>query len=391
MSLLPSLWHRLQSVWLGHSWRQQASAIAKRMQRDWAALPSLGFLLGLAFLFHFLNMNTFSLSVDDEYSAYRQDPQVWIQQGRWLVYWLERGLITQPTVPYFSALLFCFLATSAYSLVIRAHHMTSSAGLYLAFPLFCAYPVWGFIAEFYGNLPSAALGLFFAALAGYFFALGREAAWAAHLEQKPYIRPASLPLAASILALAFAIGSYQSFLLFFLAHGLGLLIWSPRLGTNGFERYASLKELGLLAAVTLLGLGLYSAIQATHLRLFGLTNVYIGQFYQPEALLRDGAAAGRRILRLIEQAYLGKSRLLGRSISGLFIVSLLGTISLVARTAGSSRRFLDHLPGSLLVAGFLSTPFPSTSSPRICLCGHWLDYPMSCGCLRWARKRAVTG
>jgi hypothetical protein len=107
---------------------------------------------------HFSSLSPFSLTPDGE-GGVRTSADVWVAQGRWLVYFIEGFILTQPTVPFLPDAIFCVCAALSYVLLVRAHGLAITWRTYALFPIFCAFPTWAYIAEFYANLPSASLGL----------------------------------------------------------------------------------------------------------------------------------------------------------------------------------------------------------------------------------------
>ncbi|HEX6121184.1 MAG TPA: hypothetical protein VFZ03_17185, partial [Dongiaceae bacterium] len=56
-------------------------------------------LLAIFSVFYLGQLAGFTLSIDDEYAALRDDPASWAAQDRWLVYLIERFVISQPSIP----------------------------------------------------------------------------------------------------------------------------------------------------------------------------------------------------------------------------------------------------------------------------------------------------
>src|SRR5262245_23689293 len=109
---------------------------------------------------HLYFLTNFTLSVDDEYAALREDSSVWIAQGRWTVYLIDRFILTQPTLVYLPGLLFGIGLALTFLLLIDAHRVVlGTFQTFLLFALFASFPTWFFIMEFYGNVPVVALGL----------------------------------------------------------------------------------------------------------------------------------------------------------------------------------------------------------------------------------------
>ena len=89
--------------------------------RELAILLAVGLVANLYFL------SNFSPSIDDEFAALRGDPGVWLGQGRWTVYLIERFLFPQPAIPYAPYILLTVCQALAYVVVTRAHGYSTMA------------------------------------------------------------------------------------------------------------------------------------------------------------------------------------------------------------------------------------------------------------------------
>lgn len=151
-------------------------------------------------------MSTFSLSIDDEKAAFRQDPYIWISQGRWTTYLLEQLWLNQPSMTYFPILLLGLGLSTTFLIMTDAHRVNiSETDSYLLFVLFSTFPTWFFISEFYANLPAVALGVVLVALCVQcFVSLLR-------LSLKADRSKIAILFSIGTAALSTAIGAYQSF------------------------------------------------------------------------------------------------------------------------------------------------------------------------------------
>src|SRR5262249_3281208 len=150
---------------------------------------------------------SYSLSIDDEFAAFRTDNGIWVAQGRWATYLVNQYIIPQQVVPFFPHALFCLCASLACVFCLRAHDLALDLKSILLFPMFAAFPTWYFVAEFYSNLPSVAFGLVLCCMAAMSFR------HLADLTTKEPIRAASL-LRALVLQAALigtAMATYQSY------------------------------------------------------------------------------------------------------------------------------------------------------------------------------------
>ncbi|RVB27062.1 hypothetical protein EN918_25495, partial [Mesorhizobium sp. M7A.F.Ca.CA.004.05.1.1] len=114
---------------------------------------------------YFSELASFPLSVDEEVTAFRTDASVWIIQGRWGAYLIERFLIPHPVMPFLAPAVFGAGCVAAYLLVMDViNKQELSIAEYACFAIFCAFPTWFFIVEFYSNIAAIGVGLFATAL-----------------------------------------------------------------------------------------------------------------------------------------------------------------------------------------------------------------------------------
>jgi hypothetical protein len=205
-------------------------------RREFFALFVLGAIANIYFL------STFSPSIDDELAAVRSDADVWVSQGRYTIYLVERLLFPQPATPFAPYLFLVLCLAVAYMLLVRAHGYAVGWKTYAAFPLFVTFPTWWLISEFSANVPSTGLG-FLAVVAAACLA---HDARSADLFKRIGIRRA---LGIAVL-LALAAGAYQSLLLVFLSMGAGITL------TKCLRSRASNKPLALQLVKEIAQLGL---------------------------------------------------------------------------------------------------------------------------------------
>ncbi len=162
---------------------------------------------------YFFELSSFPLSTDEELAALRTDPSVWVAQGRWGAYLLEMFLLQQPTMPFVAPALFGLGCVASYLIVIKlvrpdAEFLTAND--YFLFPIFCAFPTWFFLSEFYSNIGSIGVALAACTLSVW-LTLGHR-------------RPATPVVFGAIVCGAFAISIYQSFILGIPVMGAGIIL-----------------------------------------------------------------------------------------------------------------------------------------------------------------------
>lgn len=286
------------------------------------------FLLFVALVCYFYELAAFSLSIDDEFAAWRDSPEVWIAQGRWTVFLLERWVLPQPVLPFFPTFLFCLLISLSYVLLLNAHRIVSWWSAILLFPLFCTFPIWLFIAEFYSNLPSAGFGILLLSLAALIYRIaaidppapnrGRE--W----------KSSACLFIAQVIFVATAVGTYQSFLLAFASIGLGIIVLNPRLHEKRGIRTLYLQMVYLLAVLLCSGVT-YVALSETMKGMAGVETHYVDGFVKPEVFFAEPVAVALRTLAFAGQVYGGSASIYGVGLASVGLVVGLGLLALLLR------------------------------------------------------------
>lgn len=111
-------------------------------------------------LFYFSELAGFSLSIDEESALFRADPAVWMEQGRWLAYLIERFVLPPPVLPFFPLFVFGGLASLGYIALARCHGRDlADWRVLLLFVLFAAFPTQFFLLDFSFVAPSFGLAL----------------------------------------------------------------------------------------------------------------------------------------------------------------------------------------------------------------------------------------
>jgi hypothetical protein len=304
--------------------KRVVSRLRRLLTEERQALRALPYLIAIAAAFHFSSLATFAVSPDDEYAAFRTNNDVWITQGRWTIYLVERFVLPQPTVPYLPNAIFCVCVALAYVLLCRAHGLGTTWRTYALFPVFCAFPTWAYLAEFYANLPSASLGLVLSSAAAAVFArtfVRRE-------EERLAPSAKALGVALQAVLLATAMGAYQSYLFAFVAFGLGILVVTAF--SNGEIRPRQLGTmLGWLGASSVAGLFLYQRIQALALSAAGVRVSYIEQFMQFDLLREHPGDRVKFVFDEVVSVYSGSSALYGASLGCIGVLVVVGATSLV--------------------------------------------------------------
>jgi hypothetical protein len=254
-------------------------------------------------------LSAFPLSIDEEIAAFRNDAAVWVAQGRWVTYLIETFLLPQPTVPYLPLGIFGVASAISYILLVRAHGDEElTLKHYALFPLFSAFPMWFFIIEFYTNLPTVAVGLVSSCISIYLF--GHLSAVAEHDQLRLFEKKFQLIVAS--LGVAVAIGSYQSFIFFFLSAGAGVALvnWISHKQLHRLP-WRSLMLLALLSAA---GAVLYQLIWKIFLAALGVqVDAYLQSLLNYGLLLNDPALVLKLTFSEILKIYGGSKQVYGQN------------------------------------------------------------------------------
>jgi hypothetical protein len=321
--------------------------------QTWRAWTTL---VGIACLCYFYALAHFQLSVDDEVAAFRVHPEQWLSQGRLVIYWVERLALPQPTLPFFPNLLFCVAAATAYPFVLRAHDMQAGFIHYLAFPLFCAFPTWTYLGEFYANFPSAGLGLL---AVGLYAALFRRTTVARVLgeitEERWAVRWTTSTLLTLLIAVAF--GCYQTFIFSVVATQLSVILFAlinyDRLTTRG--AYKMILE---AACLTVAGSLLYLLMMRVHLWFLPQDRSYVSSLLQLRTLQDLPYEVLARLGRQILLIYGGAATFYGFRWTCLAAMVVVGLGALLCHRSWHGRP-KRRLTAGLLAALIFTLPFAS--------------------------------
>lgn len=343
-------------VWT--KWNATILDYAQR-ERDWVrhlkgALSKDGFsprefsaLLGVGILLNLIPMSSFFLSVDDEVGAFRTDPSVWISDGRWTAFLVEKFIFPLPVLPFAPNLFFYVCLAASYMLILRSHNLKFNWLTTLAYCAFVAHPVWWFIGEFYSNLPSTGLGVLCLSVAVYITSRINLST--------PFNLTKLTQLAGASFFLSLAIGAYQSLVMFYLVLAIGSVIFAARDKPN--EQPTALRTLllrvGALIAVFISGLALYAFFNTVAKHFYPVNYGYVDSFLRIDALLADPLLITKITVNEMFKIYMGSEQSFG---VGFFISTIiLGIAALLLftqKTLGASARMVLMI-GALLISPFL--------------------------------------
>jgi hypothetical protein len=302
----------------------QAYGLRLFFDKERETLSSFPFFLFFAVLLHFTALATFSISIDDEQGALRTLHEVWIEQGRWTNYLFQTFLLPNTTVPYLPNLLLVFFVTLAYLFFIKVFDLKINFYTYALFPIFCAFPTWAFIGEFYANLAVTGLGVLLISLAACHFR------WTIVepiiKSEKIQYQQLSYLLFFQSLLVATAVGIYQTLFFAFASMCLSIMVFI--ILTKKVSFHEIFRALALLALLLLTSLIVYYIIQSLALFLTGLNTSYVNNFIST-ALFDAPFSTLRKALSKMNSVYMGAASLYGTSLSAMGFLLLLGMCTII--------------------------------------------------------------
>lgn len=245
------------------------------------------FILWLIFLtLHIPQLSNLNLSVDNEMSATRLDPIVWLTQDRWGVYLFEKSLMPQPVVPFFPIAFYAFFGSAAYLLAVLLMTGRKPRMLeYLLFPLFIVHPCILFLEAFSANIASQGLGLLLAWVCALLYSRTATHSLPGAKTQRSRTQDLLLIAAASIFG-CLSISIYQSNAALVL--DCMLIVALGQAMRNRHVPINAVKVFGVIGLITLSSLLLYKLIlEVMRVGFHSRQAPYIAGFYHPKELLNE--------------------------------------------------------------------------------------------------------
>ncbi|WP_136617641.1 MULTISPECIES: glucosyltransferase domain-containing protein [Mesorhizobium] len=257
---------------------------------------------------YFSELASFPLSIDEEVTAFRTDATIWVIQGRWGTYLIERFLIPHPVMPFLAPAVFGAGCVAAYLLVMDViNKQEFSIAEYACFAIFCSFPTWFFIVEFYSNIAAIGIGLLATALALWLIA-------------NEDVSPLSPRFLGAVAVGAFAISIYQSFAPAILVLGIAISILQARAGSSK-SLPKDLVRIGILLAGALL---LYAIGNVIFRSFVPGRNEYFDSLSQPDFLFQHPVTVIGRVLEAISGIYGLNQHTYGVALWAIPLLLLLG-------------------------------------------------------------------
>jgi Glucosyl transferase GtrII len=319
----------------------------KHLVKEDVSLSEFLQLLALGLVLNIVPITNFFLSIDDEMGAFRTDASVWIADGRWTAFLIERFIFPQPVLPFAPNLFFYACLAISYILLLRAHKLRLTWITVLAYCVFIVHPIWWFIGEFYSNIPSTAIGVLSVSIAIYIYST-LDSAFRSRRYQV-------LATCSSGVLLAIAIGAYQSLTMLYLAMGLGVILFElkSRLADELVPVKAVLHRAGFLLLSLLIGLAIYLVVNKLAQTLYPSDRAYIDGLLRISELTSDPLRVVGLVGREMWRTYTGSSEIYGVSFSSAAWASALGIAFAITQKTWKASVWMSIVVVGLLVAPFL--------------------------------------
>ncbi len=299
----------------------------------------------------------------------REDPSVWIAQGRWTVFVMELLVMREPVLPFVPIAIFGSCLAVGYVIYLNAIGRNPDAvASLITFPLFSSFPTWSFITEFQANTPAIGIGVLACCVA---IALLRPMLYTPSASAGAYFAWVPNGALASLL-IAVAAGTYQTVPLLFVVLGLAAIMFGAMDDPKGSVRMV-LRGVIVLAIVCAIGLALYFIILSVFLAIYATEVAYIDNFIRVDQLLEQPAKTLASSLQFAWKVYSGDRRFYVATAWAFGIVIALSFLAL-ALTPQLKNRPAVHVSvmfihGAILLIPFAMTPIAGGTMPIRSLIG----------------------
>ena len=285
----------------------------------------IGVLLAIFCLLYFVELGSFSLSIDEEVELFGPHGTSWIMQGRWGAYLVEKFILTRPVLPFLPHFVFGLACVASYLLILEVVRVGQRLGFaeYGSFAVFCSFPTWFFISEFSTNIGAVAIGLFCSTLS-VCLATNSLASWV----------PRRVGVVVAIALGAFSIAIYQTFLLYMVALALGLCFLLPQAAPHRRDVVRFGSTLLIIAGSCLAYLAGDNAFKWW----FGLQSAYVNTFFDPGYFFSDPFSALKKMLRELRRVYGISSRFYTMLLWTVPVLLAAGVAAVALRSTGWGRR-----------------------------------------------------
>lgn len=317
-------------------WHDTSSHL-ENTRRPWPWWMSV--LFAVFVLLYFYELSNFTLSIDEELAMYREDSRVWIAQGRWGIYLIERFLLPNPATPVVPLALLGALLAAAATQLFSLFNVDAVGLRILGFALIAGFPTTFMLAEFSTNVVPVGLAMLGAVLCAKW---SRDhGAW---------------PTTLLLIVLASILSLYQSVLFLVVVLCLGLALQDIQY-RDAVPR-AVLWRLIRTGILLLAGIALYAAVNKMALAISGTRAAYVQSYFDLYFPTREPDLVWDRIRFDVDRLYFGRWEKGFRQGPAQFaLVALAGTVMLHALRPRTRIDLGKSSMGVALLTMIMLTPF----------------------------------
>lgn len=298
---------------------------------SWTQYCELFIRLIVVFILMYMSaLSTFALSIDDETAAMRtgDSAYVWLAQGRWGLYLIEKYLVTRPVIVSFPLMVYGLCSTAGYIMLMRSFRIPMfDVRNYALFAVFCAFPTIFFITNFMSNIVGLGIGIVMCCAAALLFdkcvaqCETGTGTWAVYLTS----------LIVQIALVGAAAGAYQSLLLFALALYVGITI-----RTFNCNCTLSVAWIARWQAIAVVCIAVSAACSLTVNIVLSastqLSSSYLSGYFRPDVFFESPKAVLGLMFEQYSQIYGGSSLVYAFSYVTIPLLMLIGYASAIFDT-----------------------------------------------------------
>lgn len=304
-------------------------------------------LLAISVTLNIVPIVNFFLSPDDEIGAFRTDPSVWIADGRWTAFLVERFIFPQPVIPFLPNIFFYACLSLSYMLLLRALRFQLNWITSLAYAVLIAHPIWWFIGEFYSNIPSTGIGVLALTTGIYLFS---------RFELNSTDKRALISKILSCgFLLAVAIGAYQSLAMFYISAGMAVVMFEYRKENQQYDLVfkPTVKRVAALFGTVVCGALIYLTFSKMAQYFYPSGASYIDSFLRIKELIDSPFQILNLVITEAFKLYSGSPKSYGVAFFSSAIVLGLALTLLVTNKTLKATAGMAVLVAIMLIAPFL--------------------------------------
>jgi Glucosyl transferase GtrII len=315
---------------------------------DWLKPASILWLIFLALNLSWLSGLNFH--VDNEISAIRVDPLIWLEQGRWGAYLFEGFVLPRSFLATFPVAFYGLMGCFAYLLILSSMGVKSAQLRiydYLLFPIFISFPSITFLFSYSANIVMQGLALLLAAASARVFARSLKAA-----DRRGFIGDSVLVLIWG----AFAISLYQTNVLLLCASLMVPVFYRFFAEDQGWKVGQALKAVFLALLLSAGAFSLYWLAEINWLNKLHLTLFYIPTLVDQSLFLKAPLSVLANNCTELVNLVAGAVSVYGTSGQLLGMLILLSLVVVLVNLFKSPGSLLTASIKAILLIGFLVSP-----------------------------------